>query len=399
MGSLVTLGQDGVAQGLAADVSRPRQIDPEDLLVGRSRLRAHADAAVVPLQHEEVVRVHGDERGNATALGGGVHPVGELGDRGAGHGVELDDAVAEPVASTFVHHRALQHGVDKGTVRADGKPLEAAIGPPARGAVAVEIVAAVGADRLEALRDLEGADQRSVAMELVQRGAVLVGHQQVAGGRVHDETFRIEGIAQVGSVECAARSDAVQGLTQLVPELHGLDDPESGNGAGDRVNVDHEALHARAIGQHATAGSAVRQGPPFVPVGIVVDVGEVADAEPRLVGLVVQVAGQGKAVDEDRLCLARGYGCGQCDQQGHTEHQGGFHSCLHRSQGVRGAGGVSCPRRCGTLAGGSLRRRDASVTFSCQAASGTGRAVDWDWRARRRIGSIAMSTGRRVTGP
>jgi hypothetical protein len=120
----------------------------------------------------------------------------------------------------------------------------------------------------------------------------------VARARIDDEPFRVEGVAQhVGRIG----RDAVQRLAVLVLEDDRLDDLELADCSRPLVDVHLEALHAGRVVQRAAAGTAVGQRPPLPPLGVVKEVGEVADppvVDGRAAALVEQVAGEGEPVHE-----------------------------------------------------------------------------------------------------
>ena len=95
-------------------------------------------------------------------------------------------------------------------------------------------------------------------------------------------------------------SKTVEGLAGAL-EDHRLGDPEVADGAGGGVDVQREALHPGVVVQRAAAGAAVGQAPPFVAVGVVVDVGEEPDPAVVDAGAARQVERgpvDGEAIDE-----------------------------------------------------------------------------------------------------
>lgn len=241
------------------------------------------------------------QRGDAAPLSGGFHPVGVLGNGLTAGVVELDDAVVDAVGAALVHHRALQHGEGVLAVRRDREAFEAAVGATADIAVAVIVVAAGRQRRAQCLRRVEGADHRAAAVEFIQRRTVFVRHQQVAGQRVDHDAFRVEGGAQIaGRTTERARELAAEHSAGAVTELDRIDHLEVGDRTGAAIDVEREALDAHVVGQRAAARATVRQTPPFVAVGVVVDVGE--HAEPAVVHAAAeQITGgarNGDAIDE-----------------------------------------------------------------------------------------------------
>jgi hypothetical protein len=302
---------------------------------------ADADAAVVALEHEEAVVAEGDQSRGAAPLGRGLHAVGVLADRLPGEHVELHDAREDAVAPALVEHRALQHRVGEAAVGADRESLEAAVG--ALAGLVAGVAGEVGQPGRAVARDQvgrrgEASDQRAVAVELVERRAVLVGDEQRAGDRVDDEALGIEGVAQharrIGGdpVERRAAGGEADGLLHL----------EAADLSGDGVDAEREALHPRLVVQRAAAGSAVGEPPPLAAVLIVVQVGEEAEAAVEG-GAGRQV--EGRAVDRDpvdELDRAHGLGVrrrGDRDRRDGCGEQG--EAALHRSPGWRRLGSAA----------------------------------------------------------
>jgi hypothetical protein len=76
---------------------------------------------------------------------------------------------------------------------------------------------------------------------------------------------------------------------------------EVGDGARARVDVDGELLHAGVVGQSAAARPAITEPPPLVAIGIVVEIGEHAEALVEgdgIAGQIEGVGGYGDAVHE-----------------------------------------------------------------------------------------------------
>ena len=125
-------------------------------------------------------------------------------------------------------------------------------------------------------------------------------------------------------MRCPARwSDSARcrrGGCPIVAEDHGLQDLEVADRTGRLVDVDLKALHSRLVMQRSAAGAAVRQSPPVLALGVVVDVRKVT--ETPVVGVrstadVECVAIERKSIDElwcgDRTrerCNTGKYQCG-----------------------------------------------------------------------------------------
>ena len=197
--------------------------------------------------------------------------------------------------------------------------------PGVQAAVPVGHVVHRGADlRDQVRRRLEDAAERARAAELVDRRAVLVGHQEAARARIDDEPFGIEAPAETSHV--GIQAERVQAIERLgvgdgirrrgqeslgIGELDRLLHPKLRDLARLRIHLQREALHPRCVVQHAAAGSAVRQRPPFLADRVVVEIREEAEStgvRPRLPRGVERVAGDHEAIDERgvRPCAPRG---------------------------------------------------------------------------------------------
>ena len=151
---------------------------------------------------------------------------------------------------------------------------------------------------------------RPAPIELIERRAIFVRHEEMAGPRVDDEAFRIEAAAerafepvQIERVEAIQLAGRAWQETARVGELDGFDDAEVGDGAGEGVDVDREALNPGGVLDESAAGAAIGERPPFLACGVVVNVGK--EAEAAAVGArhargIEAAAGDHDAVDEDR---------------------------------------------------------------------------------------------------
>ena len=103
---------------------------------------------------------------------------------------------------------------------------------------------------------------------------------------MNDESFRVEGATELAR---RRRRDAVERIARFVPEDHGLEHLESADGTGRGVDVELEALHTGFVVERAAAGTAVRQRPPVLALGVVEKVGEIAQATVVRVGSAAHV--------------------------------------------------------------------------------------------------------------
>ena len=112
--------------------------------------------------------------------------------------------------------------------------------------------------------------------------------------RIHHKAFRVQCIAE--HIAGAGRDTVEWGA--VVRELHGLRNLEVGNRAGVQVNIERKTLHTGVVLQGATAGATIGQTPPFVTVGVVVEVRKIAEAAivDRATKLVATCARQGEAI-------------------------------------------------------------------------------------------------------
>jgi hypothetical protein len=170
----------------------------------------------------------------------------------------------------------------------------------------------------------EGAREGSVTIELVEGRAVLVRDEEATGLGVDHEALGIQGASEHVRGR-RGETVEVQG-TGGVGELHGLDDLEVRDSARARIDVDGELLYPRVVGQRATACPAVAEPPPLVAIGIVVEVGEHAQAlveRGGIAGQVGRVGGDGDAVHEG------GSGEGRNVPAEHEGDDGGHESKAH----------------------------------------------------------------------
>jgi hypothetical protein len=150
----------------------------------------------------------------------------------------------------------------------------------------------------------------------------------VAGARVDDDALGVE-----REPEFARHfgGEAVERAAALA-EDDALQDAEVRDRAGRAVDVELEAVHTRLVAQRAAPGAAVRQRPPLVAPGVVVDVREVAEAavvHRRAAGGVELGAAEREAVDEGRL------GQGGRGQRGDSQREGGQGRTKHHSVSPR----------------------------------------------------------------
>src|SRR5262249_5398716 len=161
------------------------------------------------------------------------------------------------IAGALVEHRALEHGVDELSVWTYGQTLESSVAHSALGVAGiageVRLVAVVARDEIRGRG--EGPGQRAVAIELVDGGAVLVRDEELSVRGIDHEAFRIESPPQHVDRRWGEAVEVQR--ARRIRELHRLDHLEVRDGPRGRIDVDGELLHARVIGQGASARPAI----------------------------------------------------------------------------------------------------------------------------------------------
>ena len=260
--------QHAVGDRDVRDIGGAGKVDLEDILVRVGQGGADAESAVVALQNQELVIAQRDQFGNTAALAGRLELVGELTDCLTRRHVVLHDTCVQAGVVAFIVHPALQRGVGKPPVRADGESFEATIRHTASGvALVVGKVRRIrtGIPRNHICRRREATDLFTAAIELDERRAVLVGNEDVAVHRIDDDSFRIERLAQRA---LRVRREAIQ-RTALTGQLDRGSDLKVADASSRMVDVQCEALDSGFVGQCAAARAAIRRAPPLAAKWII----------------------------------------------------------------------------------------------------------------------------------
>src|SRR5262249_12629210 len=187
---------------------------------------------------------------------------------------EFHDAVANPVAATFIQHRALQHGVEVLAIGADSQTLEASVGAFA-GCVRFRVSsgkvrrASITWDQVG--RSGERSNTNPIVIKLVQIWAILVRHIKMFVLRIDDETFRVERNAKN---VCGTRILSIEGSIMLIPipEDNGLENFETGDRAGVLIDIQTKTLHAGFVVDKTSARPTIAEAPPRTRLPVVENV-------------------------------------------------------------------------------------------------------------------------------